>query len=41
MLGEITPMQFTTVLAANLVYATIAVVVARRRFENESVLFRS
>ncbi len=41
LLGEAAPLPFTITLVANLVYAGIAVVIARRRFEDESVLFRT
>jgi sodium transport system permease protein len=41
MLGDFTTSAFCVTLAANLVYAAIALVVAKSRFENESVLFRS
>ncbi len=41
LLGDVSTTAFTVTLAANIAYAAIAVVIARRRFEDESVLFRS
>ena len=41
LLGEITRTPFLITLGANLVYAGIAAFVARKRFEDETVLFRS
>jgi hypothetical protein len=41
MLGDFTRTAFGVTLAANLVYAGIALVIAKSRFENESVLFRT
>jgi sodium transport system permease protein len=41
LLGEFSGMAFGVTLAANLVYAGIAVLIAKSRFEDESVLFRT
>ncbi len=41
MLGDFSVMAFAVTLAANLVYAGIALAIAKTRFENESVLFRT
>jgi sodium transport system permease protein len=41
LLGDISTLNFTIALAANLAYAAIAFVVATRTFEKESVLFRT
>lgn len=41
MLGDFSKTAFAVTLGANLLYAAIALVVAKRRFENETVLFRS
>jgi sodium transport system permease protein len=41
MVGEVATVPFATTLVANLVYACIAAYIARKRFEDETVLFRS
>ncbi len=41
LMGEVTAGPFLLTFAANLVYAAIAAHIARSRFENESVLFRT
>ena len=41
MLGEFSMSAFGITFAANMVYAAIAFVIARRRFEDEGVLFRT
>jgi sodium transport system permease protein len=41
MLGDFSGVAFGVTLAANLVYAAIALFIAKNRFENESVLFRT
>ncbi len=41
LLGDFSTMAFAITLAANLVYAAIALFIAKSRFENESVLFRT
>lgn len=41
LLGEASMLNFGVTLAANLVYASIAFVLATRTYENESVLFRT
>lgn len=41
LLGEFSSSAFGVTLAANLAYAGLALFVAKRRFENETVLFRS
>jgi sodium transport system permease protein len=41
MLGDFSTLAFGVTLAANLAYAGIALVIAKSRFENESVLFRT
>ncbi len=41
LLGDFSPSAFGMTMAANLVYAVIALVIAKRRFEDEGVLFRS
>ncbi|MBS1875494.1 MAG: ABC transporter permease [Acidobacteria bacterium] len=40
-LGDFTRAAFLVTMAANLVYATIALAIAKNRFETESVLFRT
>jgi ABC-type Na+ efflux pump permease subunit len=40
-LGEINPLAFATMMAANIAYAAIAFVAAVQIFKNESVLFRT
>ncbi len=40
-LGDFTRSAFLVTMAANLVYATIALAIAKNRFETESVLFRT
>jgi len=41
MLGDFSRTAFGVTFAANLAYAAIALFVAKNRFENESVLFRT
>jgi sodium transport system permease protein len=41
LMGEVTAQPFLITLAANLVYAAIAAYIARSRFEDENVLFRT
>lgn len=41
MLGEFSAMSFGITLAANVAYAAIAFLIAKRRFDDEGVLFRS
>jgi sodium transport system permease protein len=41
LMGEVAARPFFITLAANLVYASIAAYIARSRFENENVLFRT
>jgi hypothetical protein len=41
LLGDFPAQAFTITFAANVAYAAVALVIARRRFDDESVLFRS
>lgn len=41
LLGDFSTVAFAITLGANLLYAAIALVIARNRFENENVLFRT
>ena len=41
LLGEVQSIPFTVTMAANITYAAVAFVLAKRRFEDESVLFRT
>ena len=41
LLGDLSTTNFAVSLGANLLYAAIAMVIATRQFDKESVLFRS
>jgi sodium transport system permease protein len=41
LLGEVSMLNFSVTMAANLAYALIAFIMAGRMFEDENVLFRS